>query len=46
MDDQAKMLGLMRFWLFGTFVIIYSLRIRNYVPISSASCTNSNYRAK
>ena len=25
---------------------VYSLRIRNYVPISSASCTNSDYRAK
>ena len=25
---------------------VYLLRISNYVPISSASCTNSDYRAK
>ncbi len=24
MDDQAKRLGLMKFWLFGTFTIIWT----------------------
>ncbi len=24
MDDQAKRLGLMKFWLFGTFIIIWT----------------------
>ena len=24
MDDRAKMLGLMRYWLFGTFIIIWT----------------------
>lgn len=24
MEDQSKMLGLMRFWLFGTFIIIWT----------------------
>ena len=24
MDDKDKMLGLMRFWLFGTFIIIFA----------------------
>ena len=24
MDDQAKSLGLMKFWLFGTFIIIWT----------------------
>lgn len=24
MDEKAKMLGLMRYWLFGTFVIVWT----------------------